>query len=155
MRSLKITVLALVLGACSGTSLSPTDQFTPKAPPAKMAKMGDKIQTKNGNYVRVYGYQPLVRTAPDKTVYVAADVEGCAGPRPAIEPLVSPATFFLEMPGRVGVRTSTAVKEPALVETPLRSTGCARGWVTFHINKNRQPVYVVFIGKDVIKWQIG
>jgi hypothetical protein len=147
-------VLALVLSACSATNVSPGSTTTVAPIPTSVTAMGRRVETKNGNYVRVYAYQSPVKSAADKTIYVAADVEGCAGAHPAVKPRVNPATFFLEMSGRVGIHSVAPVKQPALVDTPLAPGHCARGWVTFHISENRQPLYVVFVGKDVVKWRI-
>lgn len=135
--------------------------IAPTAIPTSSAAIGDIVQTKAGNTVRIYSYEAPAtggssfETAKDGKMFAAIDVEACAGATPDSGSLaMNPFNFEMQMPDNTRLQQFGGWKEPALHSTKLAPTDCVRGWVTFEVPLNTKPAFVIFEGSSQIKWRV-
>jgi hypothetical protein len=119
--------------------------------------MGKAATTPAGNSVKVYSYLSPVGSAAQAgagMIYVAADVEACAGQNASSQTGVARNLFAVQTADQTGWESVNPVKLPALKATYLLANRCERGWVTFRIPKAQKALYVVLLSTAVIKWKI-
>jgi len=121
----------------------------------KIVALGRSVETTAGNKVTAYAFLPSIGRAPGQDmIYVAADVEACAGPKAPSQTGVNRSLFAVETPDSTGWPSRDPVKEPALKATYIAPNHCTRGWVTFSIPKSAKPLFVVLLSSAVVKWRI-
>ncbi len=142
--------------ASGGAATTPTTTTATTPPEASVAKLGDRVDTAQGN-VTVYAYEnpavPPGATPHPGNVFADIDAEGCAGPSAGPNTGIGPQFFYLQI-GQSAYHPVGTAKEPALRATKLASGQCARGWVTFEIPQGAKPQYAIFNSSKVIAWQL-
>lgn len=121
-----------------------------------VADVGTAVTTRSGNVVTVHEVEwPLDAERPPSADmrYAAADVEACAGDT-ANRSGIQAAFFHLETSDNTAWPAVAAVREPALPETRLAAGRCARGWVTFLVPTDSDPILVGMQTSTVAAWRV-
>lgn len=86
--------------------------------------------------------------------YVAARVEGCAGPA---EHGVSfePEYFSIRLADHTVFEGAAGAKKPALAGGAIPAGGCLDGWVTFTVPTGRPPIAVIYDGSERVQWSVA
>jgi hypothetical protein len=117
--------------------------------------MGTATETRAGNAVKVFSYQPSIDSkAPAGYVFTAADVEACASAAAPVGTGVSPTFFSVETNDGAVWASVAGRKKPALPSGLIPANRCVRGWVTFKVPEGRAARFVVFDSSTVVKWRI-
>ena len=137
------------------TSQIPTEA---PAPPTPFA-MGETGELRPGLFITVYSFEfpaEFESVLPDDvSAFAVVDVEGCAGSNPPQGAFgIEPGDFRIQMVDEFHWHPTSITKEPALQETTLTANDCVRGNVTFLIQQDAEPAFVVFGGSVNIRWAI-
>jgi hypothetical protein len=143
--------LFLFVGVCSAIVSNSVDDgtkvssgVTGTAAPTKTYKIGDKVQTHDGNTVQLYSAGPFTSTdrfnqPKSGSTFFAVDVEGCAGSK-AVVAGINPFEFELVMADNTRARDSAGTKAPELHVAAQPAGTCNRGWITFEVLAGSTPV---------------
>jgi len=157
-RRLIAAVLGLALaGACvkSTGAPPPGGSTSPSAKPSineVIVPVGRSALTASGNTVTVRTFLPNIGPAAGTDIYVAADVEACAGKHASAA--VNRSLFAVETAGQTGWPSRDPVKQPALRSTYITPNHCTRGWVTFRVPNDQPVLFVVLLSSSVVKWKV-
>lgn len=162
-----VAVAALVITGCNAANNQPvgTEKAQDGSPPAPTVqtkevqkkeekkntsvKVGETATFEDSSTLTVHSLQPFQATnqfnqPKPGNRHVAADVEGCAGPKrqSAMNP------FFFQIQLSDNTRESAGATfggaEPQLDHVDLLDSDCVRGWVTFEIPNDKDPTYITF-----------
>lgn len=155
-----VSVLAVIpffACACSSEVVAPRASPS-EAPREESTAVGERMTTVAGNSVTVHAVDwPAEKTtieAPAGYLFVAADVEACAGADADVMTGVSALFFSVETDVRF-YPPGPLVRHPDLHDAMLAPNGCARGWVTFLIPEKERLASVWFQGSSNIEWEVG
>jgi hypothetical protein len=162
---LRTCLILVVLAMCAACISSPGSNAQLTQSPSsrasvveKIVALGESAETTAGNTVTVHSFLSSIGRAPGANmVYVAADVQACAGPKAPRRTGVNRQLFAVETPDSTGWPSRDPVKEPALKATYIKPKECVRGWVTFSIPENVKAQYVVLLSvlsNTVVKWKL-
>ena len=125
-----------------------------------MLKLGQRQKTAKGSVI-VYAYDGAVpatasqQPAQAGDVFVAFDVEGCAGANADAHTGLTAAGFYLQLDLKHPAYNAVSpVKQPALHDTALAPGRCARGWITFEIPRSLKPQFILFRGRPATAWRV-
>jgi uncharacterized protein DUF4352 len=129
---------------------------TQPAPPANFV-VGDTVTMGSGS-VAVEAVEADVQAGrlfnpPAGRQYFAVQVRGCAGSKEDGVAL-RPEFFTLQLADRTVHEAGLGMKKPELIGATVPSGGCLRGWVTFTIPEDGQPIFVVYDGSQPVKWAV-
>lgn len=152
---------AILLTSC-GSGGSPqgggTKSPSPKPTDIIVVPLGRRQTTAKGSVV-VYAYDRTVAATASRQpavqgdIFIAFDIEGCAGPNADKNTGVTPGLFYLQI-GPYAYNPVDPVQQPALHDTVLAPNRCARGWVTFEIPKAEKPQFILFRGNPRTAWRL-
>lgn len=118
-------------------------------------------QTTAKGRVNVHAYDRNVPSTADRQpanqgdVFVAFDVEGCAGPNADQNTGITTGLFYVQLDLKHPPYNAVApVKQPALHDTALAPGRCARGWITFEVPANLLPEDILFRGSPPTAWRL-
>jgi hypothetical protein len=130
---------------------------TARPAPAPDHVLGDTVSLGNGS-VTVAETEADVQAgrlfnAPAGKQYFAVSVKGCAGPdEDGLE--FRPEFFSLRLADHTAYPPGLGMKKPELIGAPVPAGGCLKGWVTFTIPDDGQPVFVTYDGSKSLKWAV-
>lgn len=140
----------------SKTTVTPT----PKTSGIYVLSLGRRQNTNKGNVI-VYTYDRSVPATKDRQpsvegdIFIAFDIEGCAGPNADQNTGITAGLFYLQIdPKHPPYAPVDPVRQPALHDTALAPGRCARGWVTFEVPKDLKPAYILFRGPPRTAWHL-
>ena len=138
----------------------PTRHIPTEAPATPMPfAMGDTGELRPGLFITVYSFEfpaEFESVLPDDvSAFAVVDVEGCAGSNPPQGVVgIEPIEFRIQRADEFHWHPTSITKEPALQETTLTPNECVRGYVTFLIEQEAEPAFVLFGGSVNLTWAI-
>ena len=136
------------------------EEIPTEAPATPMPfAMGDTGELRPGLFITVYSFEfpaEFESVLPDDvSAFAVVDVEGCAGSNPPQGVVgIEPIEFRIQRADEFHWHPTSITKEPALQETTLTPNECVRGYVTFLIQQEAEPAFVLFGGSANLKWAI-
>ena len=136
------------------------EEIPTEAPATPMPfAMGDTGELRPGLFITVYSFEfpaEFESVLPDDvSAFAVVDVEGCAGSNPPQGVVgIEPIEFRIQRADEFHWHPTSITKEPALQETTLTPNECVRGYVTFLIQQEAEPAFVLFGGSANLKWTI-
>jgi hypothetical protein len=134
----------------SPTSSIPT--ATPTASGPILFPFNFPVTYEDGATVTVFTFEapvppPSQFRQPDPgNVFLAIEVQECAGPNSTEEMHANPFNWGIRMPDNTLREPGISVREPALHSADLTFGDCVRGWVTFQVPDGVPPTQVIFDG---------
>jgi hypothetical protein len=164
-----VAVSALIVAGCGKTTsrevaadapvpgASSAAPATPPRPATQDHVVGDTVTLGSGS-VTVAETESAVQAGrlfnpPPGKEYFAASVRGCAG-QSEEDVEFRPEYFFLQLADHSRYPAGLGMKKPELIGGTVPSGGCSKGWVTFTVPEDAQPVFVVYEGSESVKWAV-
>ncbi len=163
---LTLSLIGLALVACAEDApptATPQPTATPRATSgAQTLKVGERAPLPDGQSIAVLAVEyPVPNPKYSREPVLAADVEWCAGPRPAGGTVQTDSfRFGLIMPDNTRQGVNLGEKDPPMVRSTLAPGDCVRGWVTF--SPPVMPTAITYQAQDpatgrpvLIKWELS